>query len=158
MKKIIFLDFDGVLNTSTDLGRGSDTINDQLVANLNKVCAATGADCVISSDWRKFHSLDDLKKILTDHGFTGSIIDVTDDNRIWVDTVNADGNFDRDVVACIPRGAVIRQWATLNDCGNFVIVDDNLVGDDMDRHLVRTNMDTGLDSIAVSQMIDKLNV
>lgn len=55
MKKILFLDCDGVLNTWVTLSALGDPdfhIDASKVALVNEICATTGAEVVISSDWR----------------------------------------------------------------------------------------------------------
>ncbi len=58
MKKIIFLDIDGVLNnreTLRKVQRSSDMIDPYLVLLVNRIVEATGADIVLSSSWRHGH-------------------------------------------------------------------------------------------------------
>jgi hypothetical protein len=91
--KIIFLDFDGVLNHEKfykerfekryEEGAMSyplSEIDREAVENLNFLCKETDAKIVISSTWR--HSgLDYCKDALERSGFIGEIIDITPDLR-----------------------------------------------------------------------------
>ena len=70
--KILFLDFDGVLNCYDDIGRGPDPINPAAVARLNVIVARTGARIVITSSWRLRYPLDALRARLAMAGFEGS--------------------------------------------------------------------------------------
>lgn len=101
MKRIIFLDFDGVLNsllfceklsaetTSSAwqerlAASGGSTatremIDPAAVARLNRLIAETGAEVVVSSSWRKIFDIQTLQEVLNKKGFKGYIIDVTPD-------------------------------------------------------------------------------
>lgn len=64
--KIIFLDIDGVLNTSETLKHshnGIIGIDPYRVLLLDRIVEATGAEVVLSSSWRKGH-YEELKKSL----------------------------------------------------------------------------------------------
>jgi len=85
MNKIIFLDFDGVLNCNTTkdlvtfppwgaIFRGLDDDKVQLVSKLAEV---TGAKVVISSTWRLHFSIAELKDILAKRGFTADVVGET---------------------------------------------------------------------------------
>lgn len=57
MRKIIFLDIDGVLNSKETLGRsvrgqGVEGIDPYLTIILDRIVQATGAEVVLSSTWR----------------------------------------------------------------------------------------------------------
>jgi hypothetical protein len=91
--KIIFLDFDGVLNHEKfykerfekrheegAMSYPNSEIDPLSVSNLNELISETGAKVVISSTWR--HSgLEYCQTALEFHGFKGEIIDVTPDLR-----------------------------------------------------------------------------
>ncbi len=91
--KIIFLDFDGVLNHEKfykerfekryeegAMSYPNSEIDPESVSNLNELISETGAKVVISSTWR--HSgIEYCKRALEFHGFKGEIIDVTPDLR-----------------------------------------------------------------------------
>jgi hypothetical protein len=58
MRKILFLDFDGVLHTDSDMHRFSRiALLDSYMARME------GVEIVISSSWREAYPLDSLKKI-----------------------------------------------------------------------------------------------
>ncbi len=84
---IIFLDFDGVLNTEKyycelkSKGLPSDDKYGQLfdpeaVANLRKIIDATGARIVVSSSWR-YMGLNVLQRMWYDRDLPGRIVDIT---------------------------------------------------------------------------------
>lgn len=62
--KVIFLDFDGVINT-----RGWDRAALDNVSNLVKL---TGARIVVTSQWRHSHDLGDLRQLLNGLGVAGA--------------------------------------------------------------------------------------
>ena len=58
MKKIIFLDIDGVLNSETyDKNRTAGAIDPECAKRLNRIIKETNADIVISSSWKLSPSL-----------------------------------------------------------------------------------------------------
>jgi len=87
--KIIFLDFDGVLNSfssshdtnrsCTGLEAEAQELNPDLVRLLNKIIRITGAKVVISSSWRYGKKKEELIKILEYRKFKGEIIGLTPD-------------------------------------------------------------------------------
>lgn len=92
MKRIIFLDIDGVLNSAQFLagstsGEGVVIVNGafdatahidpQRVARLNRLIEATDAEVVLSSSWRKLFGLERTQSSLKARGFAHQITDVT---------------------------------------------------------------------------------
>ena len=91
-RKIIFIDVDGPLAWGTwDLGPQNFNIE---CANsrkfqipypwvredceaLQKICEETNAELVVSSDWKKFYSIRQLKDIFVSYGVYAPLIDVT---------------------------------------------------------------------------------
>lgn len=158
--KLLFLDFDGVLNSvetfrerTAARERGEpipefSDIDRGLVARLNQLLEQTGAKVVISSSWRCFARVQDplnptrwLQRLLDSRGFKGEVIGSTPE---------------------LPypktRGDEIQSWLT-RDGGavrSFVILDDE---DDMahlkDR-LVQTSFETGLQDHHVSMAVTVL--
>ena len=78
--KVIFLDFDGVLNS---INGYSDIqivscfkIDPECMDRLNQIIDQTDAKIVISSAWRCHYNMEELQEILDDGGLKGEIIDV----------------------------------------------------------------------------------
>lgn len=157
--KIIFLDFDGVLNDTkcitrvpTMLGRkwGHDSIRTYLVRDLNEIIRQTGAKVVVSSSWRQVFDASELQQILCEAGFEGEVIDTT--------PVMCENNRFSDEGRFYDRADEIRAWLYLrdNDGGRnepidgFVVLDDVACGFDsaygtgFAKHIVFTNGDHGL--------------
>jgi len=89
--KIIFLDFDGVLNSQLyfvkrhaeklaghNLGFAGD-LDPTAVGFLNELIEKTGAKVVVSSTWRIGMTAEDLQELLEKVGFKGEVIGVTPD-------------------------------------------------------------------------------
>lgn len=89
---VLFLDFDGVLNSEPwllpfALSSGDERLGDvdfmrglidrRNLAHLQRIVTATAARIVISSSWRETLSLDALRDILSSHGLVAEIPGVT---------------------------------------------------------------------------------
>ena len=141
--KIIFLDFDGVLNFSGFLEERENihAIDPVCVHRLNRIIDATDAQVVVSSTWRIFFNNQQLREILRDAGFKGQLIDTT---------IDLGGH----------RGDEIRHWLN-NHLGvtSFVILDDNDDGisDHFKDQWVETSFVTGLLKVHVEKAINILN-
>jgi hypothetical protein len=99
--RVIFLDFDGVLNSVRYIlgnrawkkdGSWKKTrdrhaiyamwktqIDRRAVRRLNRIVRATGARIVVCSTWRLIHPVGRLRRLLRDRGFVGSVIGATPD-------------------------------------------------------------------------------
>src|SRR5574337_986091 len=90
--KIVFLDFDGVINNGPffkdkpyiislkDVKTGFESFFDpKNIESFNKIIGATNAKIVISSAWRNILDFPSLKQLLENIGITGEIIDKTPD-------------------------------------------------------------------------------
>lgn len=146
--KIVFLDFDGVLNSTRYITRirrdgaevGEEHDLDRVpVARLDVLCRLTGAKVVVSSSWRHGRTVGQLSVLLAKRGLSASVIDKT------IDFVpNQDPLSKRD---CGQRGDEIRHWLEQNKrlrVSRWCVLDDS---DDMDAvrdRFVRTDMHVGL--------------
>ncbi len=132
--KIIFLDFDGVLNSSRYFKKISKTnfdhqkmIDPEAIERLNKIIAATEAEVVISSSWRLVHKMSDLRGFLAKRGFRGLAIDRTP---------HLPGKI---------RGDEVQDWLYHHpSVTHFVIFDDCEDMGYLSENLIRTDWDTGL--------------
>ena len=72
--KIIFLDIDGVICTTSCYGRGKNNkwgtymFDSKCVALLNFIIQETGAEIILSSDWRNNHTLSEMREIFAHNG------------------------------------------------------------------------------------------
>ncbi len=146
--KIVFLDFDGVLNSLSDIafGHPAAIFKRDAIARLNDILHLSKAKVVISSSWRVHHSLDELRGFLEELGFQGEIIAATP----VFSHQHAQGLKDLGLIRC----QEIQAWidAQLEPLTSFVILDD------MELQLlaayhVQTDMEIGLCDEHVGQAV-----
>lgn len=131
MKKYIFLDIDGVLTTISE-SMDTDNLlywkdnswaknlnvhypfNEDCVKILNDILKETGAEIILSSDWRKHRTLEQLDIIFKNNGVIKSPIDITPNYR------NNYSNFE------YARSVEIVHYIVENtiDINNIVVLDD----------------------------------
>jgi hypothetical protein len=162
--KILFLDFDGVLNSQAfwewchAAGKTpretSDMLDPEAIKQLNRIVKTTGAHIVVSSSWRLFgdtNTPEKLQAVLRLHGYEGSVLDITphDMGCDWHDGPCDQGH----------RGGEINQWLVENKhirVNKFAIVDD---GSDMhpyEDRLVQTSIQLGLQDVEGDEIIELL--
>lgn len=117
-RPVIFLDFDGVLNTEqyqAQLAIDSKPTKDawgpvfdpRAVANLRKILDVTCAEIVISSSWRYAHRLGSLRSMWKVRELPGEILDMIPCGATY-----------------ISRGEDIECWLDRNGRPDYVIIDD----------------------------------
>lgn len=168
---IIFLDFDGVLNTEKyycelkSKGLPSDDKYGQLfdpeaVANLRKIIDATGARIVVSSSWR-YMGLNVLQRMWYDRDLPGRIVDITplhllDDKLCDTDLTQVD-------MLSLCRGNEIKWYfdEVLDANSNsrrFVIFDDlKEVLPELQDHFVRIDPIVGITEGDVERAVEIIN-
>lgn len=170
-QKLIFLDFDGVLNSMPFLKRDGwfeasmtqrehvfwtqhintnvdimdvRMIDPEKIVLINQLIKRTGAQVVVSSSWRIGRTIEALQDILEFHGFIGEIIDVT--GEVYNGT----------------RGDEINEWlckeAFILDNDEFIIIDDDSDMEPFMSRLVHTSMEVGLTQDHVDRAVEMLNV
>jgi histidinol phosphatase-like enzyme len=153
--KIIFMDFDGCLNSGkyfSSLNEGFDDPINQLdpvaISRLNKITDATGAKIVVSSTWRlafinREQPLTSLQNCLKSYGITGEIIDMTPNKP------NAVRN---------RRGKEIQSWidAHYSLIEKFVIIDDDPDMGRLRNKQILTKFEDGLLDDHVEKIINLL--
>lgn len=132
--RIVFLDFDGVLNSNEWLRKtvekrmseastasGCDPASDldpKKVKILNRIIKETGAKVVFSTSWRCAYSVELLESFLRKHGFVGECIGRTieefpdgqifrsreEEIREWLESWDAS-----------PEGEDIAAWCAIDD-------------------------------------------
>ncbi len=146
--KVLFLDFDGVLNSTQSMhywrrkkrirnGYFHDESNLCPIAcsNLRELCYVfPDLQIVISSTWRKLHTIDEIRTFLADN------CDIKRANVIdYTPVIQTIGSV---------RGDEIQKWLDSNaeklGVTKFVIVDDNSDMAHLLPFLVQTNEDNGL--------------
>lgn len=168
MKKVIFLDFDGVLNTENYQARlrseGKPQWDDfgqlfdpEAVENLKMVLdAVPGVLLVINSSW-KLEGLNTMEALWKTRELPGSIHSVTPD--YVPDLLNIDLNDYENIALLAGKGNEVKQWLEENaprGC-KYVIFDD--IPDflpDQEDHLVCTDPRKGItveDAVAAIKML-----
>lgn len=152
--KILFLDYDGVINSTEYFRNRPDEDNrphplsefDPIaIGHLNQICLQTGSKVVVSSDWRHGKTIQELQNILYKCGFVGEIIGVTQ-------SLSHHGNY-------IVRGNEILKWIEdNNDVEEYLILDDT---NDMllrqKDNFIHVDRSVGITSQTVSMAIKILN-
>ena len=148
--KVIFLDFDGVLNTGKYQRRlrekGEKWYDDygplfdpEAVANLRMVLdAVPDARLVISSTW-KIDGLAFLRNLWEDRGMPGTIHGVTPDCAS--DLTDVDLSDPDNIAALAGKGGEVKAWLEENaskDCRYVIFDDTEYFFEDQMPHLVRT--------------------
>lgn len=138
MKKIIFLDIDGVLNSARyDRQRGEKdgNIDESRLALLSELVKETSAEIVLSSTWRKHWDNDDsasddtgkeLNRVFEKYG-----LKISDKTPV----------FKKD-----DRPKEIREWIKehFEEIERFVIIDDTFGGfEELEPNLVKTDFGIG---------------
>ena len=129
--KVVFLDFDGVLNhfPPGELVLSQAYLDNPLetahVERLEQLVQRTGARVVISSSWRLRLTLDELRGALEARGFTGEVIGTTPRLRTGI------------------RAHEISAWLLLHpEVTTFAILDDEPDAE-LDGRLVHTDPEHG---------------
>jgi len=171
MKKVVFLDFDGVINGGWNKDKGGESGFDwsipDAVANLNTLFEKTGAAIVVSSSWRHKDNwptdvgiLFSLEKQLVKFGLDPKLI-----NIIGVTTSEL---YDKDEYPAA-RIAEIRHWIQTreSDVDSFIVIDDQDITLDsnnckvkdkeIESRFVRTKIKTGFCNDSLLKAIEILN-
>jgi hypothetical protein len=147
--KIIFLDFDGVLQINRSRSKpyqpGSPTFDRESVSNLNRLIELTDAKIVVSSSWRLDSDLP-LQRLLEFEGVKGEVVGQTPYLGLGYHG----------------RGAEIYAFLREDNLPieHFVILDDDIehdIADYFPNSLVRTDMASGFDKAAFKQALEILN-
>lgn len=169
VKKVVFLDFDGVLNTEYNQnmlryhGKAWRDVHGALfdseaVAQLKRIVDETGAEIVIESSW-KYLGLEAMQQMWAERNMPGVVIDITSSSPSdnWLLSANLD---DMDPANCNWKGAEIASWIAdnLNAEARFVIIDDEyVILDSQYAHFVQTNPYNGITPELADKAIEILN-
>lgn len=141
-RKIIFLDFDGVMvNHKSWYVRheGHATADPPCVEALNRIISETGAAIVVSSTWRIGARVTEMRKILSQWGVVGTVIGYTPRLQKHVGLITVSQ----------PRGSEIHAWLDEQKhyqgiIESFVILDDDGDMEPLKDRLVQTKFEVGL--------------
>ena len=172
MNKIIFLDIDGVLNSTNSLYE-NESLEDVLVLRLKKIVDATGAKLILSSSWRELWTA--VKKLMDKLDKYDMYLSGMTDNGVELSFIKEKGlkptkkyleyhgySYEKDSYIDVThdRGAEIYKW--LNDhpeTNSFVILDDETfdIITYFPNNFIKTNFKTGLTDEDVKKAIELLN-
>lgn len=133
-KKIIFIDVDGPLawatwmdgkvkineNTSDEFTIPYAWVKEDCEA-LAKICEATNAELVLSSDWKLHYTLKQMSDIFIEYGIYAKLIDTTTHMNstqigVWNRLSSPGLDFE--------RASQIVKWAKDNKISNWIAIDD----------------------------------
>ena len=147
VRPVIFLDFDGVLNSRAYrhncpigiyTGPGLSSLLDPAKVSLvQQICAAVGAGVVVSSSWRTTYTEGQLYALLADKGFDSPLLGKTTAKELMWDSKKN-------------RAAQIKQWARENKITSWLALDDWRL-DLPPRNYIQTNDETGLTEAQAKQ-------
>lgn len=125
-RRVIFLDFDGVLAPIRTWDRYGD-LDPGCVQVLNEIVAGSGADVVVASTWRHGRTVAELQAMLDAEGFAGRVVGATPSD-----------------IAGASRGDEIAAWLAEHPVAGYVIIDDHADMGALRPHLVQTHPAQGL--------------
>lgn len=156
MKKVLFLDFDGVMVTDRHLMHLTDTrspLRDEYGAKFDPVCVeylaqiidSTDAEIVVTSTWKMERGLDGMQRMWQARNLPGKVIGVTPD----IDPIH--------------RGNEIEAWLTTYGEGcRYAIIDDcpilDFFREEQLQHLFKVDERTGLDDATAKAIVEHLNL
>ena len=161
MRKIIFLDIDGVLsprwwNSDKQSDNYGCLFDAKAVANLAKIVEETDAEIVISSSWKDM-GLVELQNMWRDRDLPGKIVDITPDymsDELLLKEDSADMDY------LYERGSEIQGWVLLHgdDVSRYVIIDDmDDILPEQKSHFVQTDPEVGITEEDVDKAVRLLN-
>ena len=169
MNKIIFLDFDGVLNTEYHqdllqyLGKSwqdeyGALFDPNAVKQLKRIIDATNADIVVESSW-KYLGLDTMKELWEVRNLPGRIIDITPSTISDEYLLSSDlENIHPSLLHC--KGVEISSWLSKYETQDirYVIIDDEyVILDSQLPHFILINPYEGITEEQANQVISMLN-
>lgn len=132
--KILFLDFDGVLNDQASLLKGIQIVPEKVIL-IEKVCVATKTSIVISSSWRMLYPLKVLSSALYFAGLARTQV------------VGATVELEKPNFAIVTRGEEIQHWLTYAEepVETYAIIDDDYdFIKYQEQYLVKTSFEQGI--------------
>ena len=163
MDKIIFLDIDGVIATDKEFFTNRTNFqkkhevagklripypfNAKAVGVLNEILEATGAEIVLSSDWRFHWDLDELDGIFKFNGVTKSPIAITSKIKRKMSSELEDDRLHQ-----------IIDFKRKHDITNYVAIDDLNMSFGLGDHFFLTKSNMGIKQTGLKEkIINKLN-
>lgn len=169
MKKYLFLDFDGVLNTNRHrfylIKEGKNTkdqfatiFDPDTIYNLKTIIEHAGAEIVISSSWKEFGQYFILE-LWVKRNMPGKVYSIIP-SLILTNYLDNNTGESISIPETYSKGLEINAWLETYATGNYrycIIDDENYFLPYQLEHFVQVNEDKGLTSDIASIIIDKLN-
>ena len=135
--KVIFLDFDGVINTPMwdDNGErcrfyhaGDKKVNAfQAICLLNELCKKTDAKIVLSTSWKDYKNLDFLRELLYNSGLKKNIEIIGKTPRIRTKYCHIDRTVEIETYLEMHKEDNIENYVILDDDEIYGLLRDNFV-------------------------------
>ncbi len=168
--KVIFLDFDGVLNSSCYAARlikagkptqdenGHELFDPATIKRFNHIVDQTEAKIVISSSWR-YLGLTAIRDLWQERGLHGQIIGMTSMHAVDEYIIEHGLDWlDNGAIAASPRAVEIEAWLQEHEnIDRYVILDDILMSAALQQHFVHVNPIVGLSDEQAAKAIEILN-
>ena len=167
--KLVFLDFDGVLNNSEFAAHqykndesaqdsmGLDLFDPKAIECMNRIIDATGAKIVVTSSWR-YLGLAKLQKLWKERGLHGEIIGMTSLHVVDELILEKGTEWLERETNGSPRSEEIAHWLKTYDItADYVIMDDLPMPKELQVHAIQVNPRFGLTDQHVKQAIKILN-
>ena len=167
--KLVFLDFDGVLNSSEFAAHqyqndesaqdsmGLDLFDPKTVECMNHIIDATGAKIIVTSSWR-YLGLAKLQKLWKERGLHGEIIGMTSLHVVDELILEKGMEWLEREMNGSPRSEEIAHWLKSYDINaKYVILDDLPMPEDIQSHAIQVNPKFGLSDQHVKQAIEILH-
>ncbi|MBQ9310132.1 MAG: hypothetical protein IJ222_04630 [Bacteroidales bacterium] len=169
MKKILFLDFDGVLNTEKyqrqlrTEGRSArdgygPLFDPEAVENLRMILDTTGAEIIVSSSW-KLEGLGKMRSLWHDRSLPGKVAGITPDTVFNPDLLSMDLEDPEVFMHLAGKGNEVRMWLEAHPGEvRYAILDD--VPDflpEQEPFYVMTDPRTGITTEIALKVINILN-
>jgi hypothetical protein len=164
-QKILFLDFDGVLNTlrwrehegkNAIIDRFGYSFDPLSVANLAKVVSCPDVGIVVSSSW-KCLGLDEMRNLWKERNMPGELVDITP-SETRRDVIS--GATPNEIRWLTSKGYEIDLWlAQHGNISNYVIVDDeDTMLPEQQSHFVKISPIVGITDDDVRRMKSLLKI
>ena len=150
--KVIFLDIDGVMCTSACYGRGKNNkwdsymFDHKAIAVLNFILQETGAEIIISSDWRHTYTLQEMREIFCHNNVIKGPIGFTPSSKTYLAN-NLEGG----------RADEIEMWLKTHawkEDIKWVVIDDLNMGNRFPNNFVLCpNENEGIKRIGIKEKI-----
>ena len=148
MRKILFLDIDGVLNPKwwerkVSVDKFGCAFDSKCVAYLKKILDETGAEIVVSSSW-KCMGLADMQNMWKNRSLPGKVVDITpdmmSDEMLLNEEIGSLNPLDN-------RGCEIKGWLSKHEGEvlRYAVIDDmdDILPEQLP-YFVQTDADTGI--------------